>query len=191
MREALRFLVRIATVAAALGPAAGPAAAAEPFPVAIGGDFTLVDQNGRTRSSGEFRGRLLLVYFGYTACPHTCGMALNAISAALDEMGPDARKVVPLFVSVDPDYDDPGRLATYLANFHPAIIGLTGSAADLSALRASYRASARMVADPGTFERLIDHSTFIYVMGPDNAPLSLLQPMMPPERIARIIRNHM
>jgi len=191
MRKTLRLLVRVVAVAATLGSAVGVAAAAEPFPVVFGDDFTLVDQNGRTRSSREFRGRLLLVYFGYTACPHSCGMALATMSAALDALGPDADAVAPLFVTVDPGHDTPDRLAAHLRNFHPAIVGLTGSAAAIGALSDGYRVTVEAVADPGAFERLIDHTTYIYVVGRDGAALSLLPPMLPPRRIAAILRSHM
>lgn len=191
MKEGSRFLVRVASGMAALALAAASASAAEPFPVPIGAAFELTDHRGAVRSSDEFRGRLVLAYFGYTACPHSCGMALNTISAALDELGPQAGSVVPLFVTVDPEHDGPDRLARHLRNFHPAIIGLTGSASRITGLRDGYRVAAQKVAEPGAFERLFEHTTFIYLMGPDGEPLSLLQPMMPPARIAEIIRGYL
>lgn len=177
-------------VLAALVLAAGAASAAEPFPAGFGGAFALTDHNGQARSSDEFRGRLLLVYFGYTACPHSCGMALATMSAALDALGPDAEDVAPLFVTVDPGHDTPGRLAAHLRNFHPAITGLTGSAAAIGALSDGYRVKAEAAARPGAFERLIEHTTFIYVVGRDGEALSLLPPMLPPGRIAEILRGH-
>lgn len=184
---------KFAAVAAlvALVLAAGAASAAEPFPAGFGGEFSLIDQNGGARGSDEFRGRLLLVYFGYTACPHSCGMALGTISAALDELGPDADAVAPLFVTVDPGHDTTDRLATHLRNFHPAIVGLTGRAAAIDALSDAFRVRAEAVAESGAFERLIDHTTYIYVVGRDGEALSLLPPMLPPGRIAAILRSHM
>lgn len=174
-----------------LAAAAGLAPAAEPLPVDIGGDFTLIDQSGRTRQSSEFRGRLMLVWFGYTECPHTCGMALNAMSAALDDLGTQAAQVVPLFVTVDPAHDTPERMAAHLAHFHPSFVGLTGSKAEIARVEAEYRASAEQVADPGKFKRLFEHTTFIYLIGRNGEPLSLLPPMLPPERIAAILRSHL
>lgn len=192
MKEGLLLLLaRSAFSIALLALAAGPAPAAEPLPLEIGGDFTLVDQHGQSRSSDEFRGRLTLVWFGYTECPHTCGMALNGISAALDELGAKAEEVVPLFITIDPDHDTPERLAAHLAHFHPAFIGLTGRKSEIGQVEAAYRASASEVADPGKFERLFEHTTFIYLMGRDGEPLSLLSPMFPPERIAAVIRAHL
>lgn len=191
MKRRLRGLVRAAAGLAALALAAGTGFAAEPFPAGFGGGFTLTDHRGTARSSDEFRGRLVLVYFGYTACPHSCGMALNTISAALDALGPQADSVVPLFVTVDPEHDTPDRLAAHLRNFHPAIVGLTGSASSIGALRDGYRVAAEAVADPGAFERLVEHTTFIYLVGPGGEALSLLPPMLPPGRIAAIVRSHL
>lgn len=187
----LQILLRAAAGAAVVALAAGAGPAAEPFPLGLGAEFKLTDHHGTVRRSEEFRGRLVLVYFGYTACPHTCGMALNTISAALDELGGEAASVVPLFVTVDPEYDTPDRLAAYLRNFHPAIVGLTGSASETAAVRDGYRAKAEAVADPGAFERLVDHTTFIYLVGRDGETLSVLPPMLPPARIAAILRSHM
>jgi len=192
MKAGLRDIVlRSAIGMAFLASAAGLAPAAEPLPLDIGGNFTLVDQHGQTRHSSDFRGRLLLVWFGYTKCPHTCGMALNAISAALDDLGPQAEGVVPLFVTIDPEHDTPERMAAHLAHFHASFVGLTGSEADIARVESAYRASAERVADPGKFERLFEHTTFIYLIGRDGEPLSLLPPMLPPARIAAILRSHL
>ncbi len=171
--------------------AAGPALAAEPLPLAIGGDFALIDQRGETRSSDEFDGRLKLVWFGYTECPHACPMALGTISAALDELGSDAGSIVPLFVTVDPAHDTPARMAAHLANFHPSFVGLTGKDEDIVKVRADFRIAAQRVADPGAFERLFEHTTLIYLMGRGGEPLSLLPATLPPERIAEILRGYL
>ena len=78
----------------------------------------------------------MLVYFRYTACPRTCGTALNTIFAALDDLGGDAGRLALLFITVDPQFDTPERLARHLVNFYPAIIGLTGSEAEFARVRA-------------------------------------------------------
>lgn len=191
MTARTRFPAWAAAGMAVLALTAASAPAAEPFPVVPGADFTLTDHRGEARSSSEFRGKLMVVYFGYTECPHSCGMVLNTISAALDEMGPEAAQIVPLFITVDPEWDDTRRLAAYLRNFHPAILGLTGSAPQIAAIRGAWRVSADKVAESGAFARLIEHTTFIYLVGPDGAPRSLLPAMLPPDRIAVILRNHM
>lgn len=171
--------------------AAGLAPAAERLPLDIGGDFALVDQRGQVRRSEEFDGRLKLVWFGYTECPHACPMALGTMSAALDEMGAEAESVVPLFVTVDPEHDTPARMAAHLANFHPSFVGLTGARDDIAQVRAAYRAAAQRIGDPGAFERLFEHTTLIYLMGRGGEPLSLLPAMLPPGRIAAIVRGYL
>lgn len=192
MKEGLlRLLKRGAFGAAFLALAAGPVPAAEPLPLDIGGEFTLVDQRGKVRSSGEFQGRLTLVWFGYSECPHACPMALASISGALDELGADAESVIPLFVTVDPEHDTPARLAAHLANFHRSFVGLTGAPADIEKVRASYRIAARRIVDSGAFARLFEHTTLIYLMGRNGEPLSLLPATLPPERIAAILRGYL
>ncbi len=168
-----------------------PAHAGESLPLNIGGDFVLVDHNGASRRSAEFRGRHMLVYFGYTACPFTCGIALGTISAALDDLGGDAGRLAPLFITVDPKFDTPERMARHLANFHPAIIGLTGAAAEIARVRAAWRIAANPVDDPGAFARLVDHTPMIYLFGPAGELLTLLPPIVPPERMAEIIRGYL
>jgi protein SCO1/2 len=171
--------------------AAGHTLAAEPLPLDIGADFVLTDQRGKIRSSDEFDGKLKLVWFGYTECPHTCSMALGSISAALDELGGDADAVAPLFVTVDPGYDTPARLATHLANFHPSFVGLTGTPEDIARLQAGYRTAATQIADPGQFKRLFEHTTLIYLMGRDGEPMSILPATLPPDRIAAIVQGYL
>ena len=117
-------------------------------------------------------------------------MALASISGALDELGKDADSIIPLFVTVDPEHDTPQRLAAHLGNFHPAFVGLTGSAADIAGAEKAYRAAARRIADPGAFERLFEHTTLIYLMGRHGEPLSLLPATLPPDRIAQILRGY-
>lgn len=171
--------------------AAGLAPAAEPLPLDISGDFALVDQRGQVRRSEEFDGRLKLVWFGYTECPHACPMALGTISAALDELGPESEAVVPLFVTVDPEHDTPDRMAAHLANFHPSFVGLTGARDDIARIQIGYRIAAQRIANSGAFERLFEHTTLIYLMGRGGEPLSLLPAMLPPERIAEIVRGYL
>lgn len=186
----LLYLARTALFAALLGSLAGPAHAAEPLPLDIGGEFALVDQQGRMRESSEFQGRLMLVWFGYTECPHSCGMALSGISAALDELGPQSAEIVPIFVTVDPTHDTPARMAAHLANFHPAFVGLTGKRKAIAEIQSRYRAYGKQIAASGTFKRLFEHTTLVYLMGRDGEPLSLLPATLPPERMAAILRGY-
>lgn len=132
---------------------------------AIGGPFSLTDQNNRTRTDGDFRGRWRLVYFGYTHCPDVCPTTLQKIADALRELGPRARNFVPLFISVDPARDTPSVLKIYLAAFGPEFIGLTGTPAQIASVARAYRVYfARHDLPGGGYS--IDHADTLYLMTP-------------------------
>ena len=94
----------------------------------IGGPFALIDHDGRPRTDADFRGKLMLVYFGFTYCPDVCPTDLQAIGLAMDRSAPPANAVQPLFITVDPERDTPQHLAEYVPLFHPRLIGLSGDA---------------------------------------------------------------
>lgn len=136
----------------------------------VGGPFTLTDQTGKRVTDRDFHGKLMLVFFGFTNCPDVCPTALQVMAAALDRLGPGAERVTPVLISVDPEHDTPARLATYVASFHPRLVGLTGSPAEIDAVAKAYRVYIKKVPDPkSTAGYTIDHSSIIYVMGPDGA----------------------
>jgi len=134
--------------------------------VSVGGPFTLVDDSGKTVSDRDFRGKWMLVYFGYTHCPDACPTALSHIDNALDDLGPKgAASVVPLFVTVDPERDTPAVLHDYLSAFDVHIHGLSGSDDQIAAAETEYRVYAAKHPDPaGGYS--MDHSSIIYVMNP-------------------------
>ena len=167
------------------------ATAQTPLPYAGPGRFALVDHTGVRRTEADFPGRFRLVYFGYTACPYTCGLALANISGALDALGADAARVAALFVSVDPVYDTPARMAAHLANFDPRIIGLTGAPDEVARLAAAFGVEARAVEDPGAFERLVDHTPFTWLVAPDGTALTLFPPIVPGAQMAETIRRYL
>ena len=101
-------------------------------PAAVGGPFRLVDQTGHVRTDKDFRGRFVLVYFGYTFCPDVCPTTLALEQNALLKLGPESGRVVPVFVTVDPARDTPAVLKTYLALFGPRFVGLTGTSAEIA-----------------------------------------------------------
>ncbi len=169
------------------------ATAPDPSPEAldIGGPFTLTDHEGRARSDADYRGDYLLVYFGYTACPYTCSTALINLASALDQLSAEGAELTPLFITVDPEYDTPERLAPFVAAIHPRLVGLTGTAEQVRAVLAAYRVEARPAVDKGAYARLIDHSPFAYLMGPEGDFLTLFPPIVPPRRMAAIIRDYL
>ena len=136
--------------------------------VLVGGPFTLTDHTGKRVTDQDFRGRFVLLFFGYTNCPDVCPTALQIMAAALDKLGPNARRITPVLISVDPEHDTPAVLASYVASFHPRLVGLTGSPAEIDAVTRAYRVYVKKVPDPkSTAGYSIDHSSIIYLMGPD------------------------
>ena len=141
-------------------------------PVAIGGPFALQDGDGNAVTDHDFRGKLMLVYFGYTFCPDICPTELGLVAKALDALTPEQReKVVPLFITVDPERDTPSVMKTYTAAFHSGIIGLTGTVDQIEVAKKAYRIYAAKV--PGGDEKTysMDHSSVLYLMGADGAYL--------------------
>jgi cytochrome oxidase Cu insertion factor (SCO1/SenC/PrrC family) len=136
----------------------------------VGGPFTLTDQTGKRVTDRDFRGKFMLVFFGFTNCPDVCPTALQVMAAALDKLGPNAERITPVFVSVDPEHDTPAMLAAYVASFHPRLVGLTGSQAEIDAVAKEYRVYVKKVPDPkSSAGYTMDHSSIIYVMGPDGS----------------------
>src|SRR5262245_62465529 len=105
----------------------------------IGGSFTLVDQNGKTVTDRDFRGKYMLIFFGFTHCPDICPAELQVMSAALDALGPKAEEVAPIFVTLDPGRDTPEAVGAYVKNFRKNFVGLTGSPAEIDNVAKAYR----------------------------------------------------
>jgi protein SCO1/2 len=134
----------------------------------VGGPFSLTNQDGKKVSEKDFLGKHMLVFFGYTYCPDICPTELQVMMAALDTLGPDAEKIQPVFVSVDPERDTPEVLKSYVENFGPRLIGLTGTPEEIAGIAKAYRAYYAKAPNPSAPESyLMDHSSIIYLMGPD------------------------
>ena len=134
--------------------------------VAIGGPFVLTDQNGAKRASADFRGRYMLIYFGYSTCPDVCPTTLALMSDALHKLGAKADAIVPIFISIDPQRDTAAKLKTYLAVFGPRFIGLTGDLASIARVAGLYRVYMKKQPLAGG-SYAMDHSSVIYLMGPN------------------------
>ena len=157
----------------------------------VGGPFALTDQSGKVRTDSEFRGELLVVYFGYTYCPDVCPTALGEIGLALDKLGAAADQVQPLFISVDPERDKPSVLAQYVPMFHPRLIGLTGTPEQIRKVADSYKAYYAKYVPPDGGVYLIDHTGFIYLMGRSGEYLGFFPPGTSADRMVEIIRQHL
>jgi protein SCO1/2 len=172
-----------------LAPSAG--GVQMPQGMALGGAFSLTDHTGRAVTERDFAGRFLLVYFGFTYCPDVCPTELGTIAAAMDELGEAAERVTPVFVTVDPERDTVEAMAEYVARFHPRMVGLTGTPAEIAAVARAYRVFYAKVNRPEMTAYLMDHSSFIYLVGPDGRVRSLFRPQTAPEAIAQAVRGQL
>jgi protein SCO1/2 len=154
----------------------------------IGGPFALTDQNGRRVTDIDFRGRFMLVYFGYTFCPDVCPTELNTIALAMKALGDDAGQVVPVFITVDPARDTPAAMKAYLASFGPEFVGLTGSDQEIAAAAKAYRVYYKKAdgSDPDSYT--VDHTSLLYLMGRDGKIAALFRTGATPEDLAAGIR---
>ncbi len=155
----------------------------------IGGAFRLIDHTGRVRRDTDFRGKLMLVYFGFTFCPDICPIDLHQIALALKRLGPDAGRIAPLFITLDPARDSVKLLAQYAPAFDPRIIALTGDAKAIHQAATAYKVYYAKVPNNGPSRYTIDHSSFIYLMGQDGTYLGFIPPSTSGERIAEVLRS--
>lgn len=140
---------------------------------AIGGDFSLTDQSGKTVRDADFRGKTMLVFFGFTHCPDICPVTAATLGGLLKSLGDRAEKLAVLFITVDPARDTPETLKAYLENFDPRIIGLTGSDEQIRQAASAYKAYYEAPAAAGHGDHgdhgggMVNHSGFIYLMDRD------------------------
>jgi protein SCO1/2 len=140
----------------------------QPAALTVGGPFALSDGDGKPVTDQTWRGKYMLVYFGYTFCPDVCPTTLSNVADAMDKMGAKADRVQPLFITVDPKRDTPAVVKQYAAAFGPRIIGLTGSAEQIAAAAKAYRVYyAEHRTGTGPDDYTMDHSSVLYLMGPD------------------------
>jgi protein SCO1/2 len=160
----------------------------------IGGPFHLIDQEGRKVSDTDFRGRYMLIYFGYSFCPDVCPTTLGVMAAALDKMGAASQKVVPIFITVDPARDTPKVLKPYMAAFGPRFVGLTGDSAAIAQAEKKFHVYARkQPLDPAKAGGgyAMDHSSVIYLMGPDGKLVNYYDEAISPGDLAADIKRKM
>jgi len=156
----------------------------------VGGPFELTDHTGQPRTNSDFRGKLMLVYFGFTYCPDVCPTDLQAIGLALDKLGTDGDSVQPLFITVDPERDTAAHLAEYVPMVHPRLIGLTGTAQAIRKAADAYKVYYAKVDPPkgdGGYYT-VDHTAFIYLMDREGNYLGFFPPGTSADRMVEIIR---
>ncbi len=158
----------------------GENTAQRPAPVAgleIGGPFSLTDHNGQAVTEKTYEGQYKLIYFGFTYCPAICPTELQKVSrvmSALEKNNPEmAQNVQPLFITIDPERDTVEVMNQYVSLFHPSLIGLTGTKPQIDFVTKSYRIFAKKVDDPEQQDYTMDHSSYLYLMGPKNTLVSI------------------
>ena len=196
MRATMHFLTALtrpvmASVLLTLAACSASEQAAAPPPLegaAIGGDFTLTGEDGEPVSWGDFAGQYRTIYFGYTFCPDVCPVDVQRAMAGLkrfEESDPErAAKIQPLFVSVDPQRDTPEVLTEFTDAFHPRLIGMTGSKAELDKVVKDFAAYYRIGEPNEAGGYLVDHTSITYLFGPDGEPIAILPTDDGPEAVA-------
>jgi protein SCO1/2 len=172
--------------------ASQPHSQAGTSPVTIGGPFTLTAPNGTTVTDQTYRGKWLLVFFGYTFCPDTCPTTLNEIAGALQKLGPDAAKLQAIFITIDPERDTPDVMGKYTEGFDRRIVGLTGNQRQIAEVAKEYGAyGVAHTHAAGASDYLVDHSTYIYLMDPQGKFVRGFDAETPADEIADSVRKIM
>jgi len=154
----------------------------------IGGAFQLTDQKGRRVGPAQWRGKLVLMYFGYTSCPDACPADLSSISAAIAALGAYGDSVQPVFVTLDPLRDTPPVLAAYVQSFNPRFVALGGTEQEIRRVALSYKVFYEKVARQGSDYYMIDHTSFIYVLNAEGKYVGYFPPGTSGERMAEQLR---
>jgi protein SCO1/2 len=153
----------------------------------VGGPFHLVDHTGKTVTEQDFRGRYMLIYFGYSFCPDVCPTTLGVMAEALQKLGAESRRVVPVFITIDPERDTPKVLADYMKAFGPQFVGLTGSTQAIKDVEKKYRVyAAKRPLEKGGYG--MDHSSVLYLMGPNGKLVSFYDEAISPDDLAKELR---
>jgi protein SCO1/2 len=156
----------------------------------IGGPFALIDHTGKPRTDEDFRGKLLVIYFGYSYCPDVCPTDLQQIGLAVDGLGAAAESVQPLFITVDPERDTAAHLADYVRLFHPRLIGLTGSAEQIRRVALAYKVYYAKYP-PGSPDYVVDHSSFVYLVDKAGKYIGFLPPGTMAGRMIEMVALHL
>ena len=151
----------------------------------VGGPFTLTDAAGKKVTDQDFRGKYMLVFFGYTSCPDICPAGLQLMAGALEKLGPKAERIVPVFISVDPARDTPQKLGAYVKNFDPRLLGLTGTPDEIAAVAKAYKVYyAKVANNDKPDDYTMDHTSIMYVMDPKGEFVTHFTPQTSAEDMA-------
>lgn len=169
---------------------ATPALAGSPLPFEVGGPFELIDQHGETRTDRDFLGTPAMLFFGYAECQSICSVALPRMTEAVDVLAEQGVEVQPVLITVDPARDTPEALETAAPKLHPRLVALTGSDDALAEARKSYRVESKQIGED-IEGPIFAHGSFIYLLGPDGDVMTLLPPILAPQRMADVARGYL
>ncbi len=164
------------------------------FASLFGGPFDLIDQDGEPKSDKDFRGKYMLIYFGYVNCPALCPANLQQMAAALEELGGEGKKLQPIFISIDQARDTPAKVKKFVAEFGPEFVGLTGGSDKIRAVAKAFKVMRRKVVLPDQTSKddyLVHHATFTYLMGRDGRFLTFFPHNTDGKEMARRIRKYL
>ena len=158
-------------------------------PLKLGADFALTSHQGKQVSSADFRGKIMMVYFGYAFCPDVCPLSLGLMTNALDKLGYKAANVQPIFITIDPQRDTEKVLHDYVKNFHPRLLALTGRKEEVERVAQSFKVYVQPIpaSKPGR-PYLIDHSSFIYILDRDGQYIQHFHHSTPVEDIVSYLQ---
>lgn len=139
----------------------------------VGGPYALTDHNGKAVTEKDYTAPYKLIYFGFTYCPAICPTELQKITQTMKLLGPEEAQVQPIFITIDPERDTVDVMREYVKLFHPRLVGLTGSRAQLDEVLKNYRVFANKVQNEDNTDYTMDHSSFIYLMNADNELISI------------------
>jgi len=165
----VRTLSRLVLVAFALAGCGGSGTSFRNTDITgadYGRDFTLADHTGKTRTLADFRGKLVVMFFGYTRCPDVCPTTLAELKAVKERLGEDGKKLQVLFVTVDPERDTPKLLADYVPAFDPSFLGLYGDSAAIAKVAKDFRVFYQKAPGKTPDSYTVDHTAGSYVFDP-------------------------
>ena len=145
---------------------------------------------GTPVTEATYAGRPMAIFFGYANCEAICSVALPAMAAALDLLGDEADGIAPVLITVDPERDTPEAMALRLPDYHPRLIGLTGSEEALARARGVFQVEATQVTETPEGDPIYAHGSFIYLVGPDGEVKTVMPPILSPERMAALMRKY-
>ncbi len=158
---------------------------------AVGVPFTLTNQHGKRVSLADFRGKVVLLYFGFTFCPDVCPTDLLAIGQAVKSLGKAGDAVQPVFITLDPARDSRELLRDYTAAFHPRFVALTGAADDIHRIATGYKVYYERVTPPGSKTYFIEHTAFTFLLDRNGQYVLFFPPGTPPDRIVVMLRDQL